>query len=71
LTPSGSAKSGLESAQSTGKPVFCQLPGHLRPIVFERCAARSGDNHKDQSDEKLYAVNILDHAAPEVRWFYA
>ena len=30
----------------TGKLVFAQLMDHLPPMVFERCVARYGDNHK-------------------------
>ena len=33
----------------TGKLVFAQLMGHLPPMVFERCVARYGGNHKVQS----------------------
>ena len=33
----------------TGKLVFAQLIGHLPPVVFERCVARYGGNHKIKS----------------------
>jgi len=33
----------------TGKLIFAQLMGHLRPMVFERCVARYNGNHKVQS----------------------
>ena len=33
----------------TGKLVFAQLMGHLPPMVFERCVARYGGNHKVKS----------------------
>ena len=33
----------------TGKLVFAQLMDHLPPMVFERCVARYGDNHKVKS----------------------
>jgi len=32
-----------------GKLVFAQLLGHLLPMVFERCVARYGGNHKVKS----------------------
>ena len=33
----------------TGKLIFAQLMEHLPPMVFERCVARYGGNHKVQS----------------------
>ena len=33
----------------TGKLVFAQLMSHLPPMVFERCVARYGGNHKVKS----------------------
>jgi len=33
----------------SGKLVFAQLMGHLPPMVFERCVAPYGGNHKVQS----------------------
>jgi Domain of unknown function (DUF4372)/Transposase DDE domain len=37
------------STMRAGKRVFAQLMGHLLPMVFERCVARYGGNHKVQS----------------------
>ena len=33
----------------TGKLVFAQLMSHVPPMVFERCVARYGGNHKVKS----------------------
>jgi hypothetical protein len=33
----------------TGKLLFAQLMDHIPPMVFERCVARYGGNHKVKS----------------------